>query len=365
MNEADGIDQPLEQLFQHGMAIASQLGREVSRMWQQRLEEKAKLNEREARLLQMAFDSEKRTALAVLKPTEDEKWWDQAKPADVIDAYRVANAWKEHDPAAAAAEKMIQTQSVTLSGMDKEAPTPDVKATSKVLSAEDLAREHRVDLVEATAHFEKNDKGRLEEFFEKLNDPEIARDVTAHELGLVEDWRAATGRVDPLKKEKANLAAAQAILDKAEGNQQTTVATAEYAEADREKKAAATAGFDGPNAAEEAWYRDTFLLAWPEAQENHDNSIEAVESAKQHEQVGEMATVTAGVAYNSSERQEALAARMRDAGAPEKGIEARRFAESQQKHPISHAAAGDGKTVNKVKSAAPHKSRTQPKQRGR
>ena len=150
--------------------------------------------------MQMAFDSEKRTALAVLKPTEDEKWWDQAKPADVIDAYRVANAWKEHDPAAAAAEKMIQTQSVTLSGMDKEAPTPDVKATSKVLSAEDLAREHRVDLVEATAHFEKNDKGRLEEFFEKLNDAEIARDVTAHELGLVEDWRAATGRVDPLKK---------------------------------------------------------------------------------------------------------------------------------------------------------------------
>ena len=74
---------------------------------------------------------------------------------------------------------------------------------------------------------------------------------------------------------------------------------------------------------------------------------------------------TAGAAYDSAERQEALATHMRAAGAPEKGIAAPQFAESQQKHPITHAAAGKGKTVNKVKTTSPKKSQAQGKQHSR
>ena len=56
---------------------------------------------------------------------------------------------------------------------------------------------------------------------------------------------------------------------------------------------------------------------------------------------------TAGAAYDSAERQEALATRMRAAGAPEK------------------AAAGKGKTVNKIKTTSPRKSQAQGKQHSR
>lgn len=366
MNESDGIEEPLEQVLQHGLAVAAQLGREVSRMWQQRMEEKAKLTEREARRLQMAFDSEKRTALAALKPTQEAKWWDQAKPAAVIEAYRVANAWKDHDPAAAAAEKNIREQAATRFGIDGQGLARLVNEAAPVAPVLTKEQQQANDLQAAKAYFDKQDPERLSRYETRLRNAEIEGfDSEAVHSSLVVDWIEATGKEDPRNTEQARQAEAQAVLDREQGDQQATVATGEYAAADKDKEAAVTAEFDGPNAAEEAWYRDTFLTDSPEAQEVEDKSTEATESAEAHEQAGAMATVHAGAAYNSAERQEALAARMRAAGAPEKGIEARQFAESQQKHPIGHAAAGKGKTVNKVKTTTPQKAQTQAKQRSR
>lgn len=302
MNDTDNLDEPLEQVLQHGMAIASQLGREVSRMWQQRMEEKAKMAEREARRLQMAYDADKGTALAALKPTGDSKWWDQAKPKDVVEAYRIANTWKDHDPAAAQAEKNIRDQAQARYGIDGEA--------------------------------------------------------------LADGKGATAPEVEP-RHEQARDAEAQAILDRTEGNQQSTVAAAEYARADNAREEAATAEHAGPTADEEAWYREQFLTSSPESLESESRATDANEAVGQSEHAGDKATIHAGAAYNSAERQEALAARMRDAGAPEKGIAARQFAESQQKHPIDHAAAGQGKSVNKVKTTAPQKVQSQAKQKSR
>lgn len=302
MNDTDNLDEPLEQVLQHGMAIASQLGREVSRMWQQRMEEKAKMAEREARRLQMAYEGEKATALSALKLTGDSKWWDLAKPKDVVEAYRIANGWKDHDPAAAQAEKNIRDQAQARYGIDGEA-----LAAGKGAPAAEVDRRH-----------------------------ELARDAEA-----------------------------QAILDGTEGNQQSTVAAAEYARADNAHKEAAAAEHAGPTADEEAWYREQFLTSSPEALDSQSKTTDAMESARQSENAGNKATIHAGEAYNSAERQEALATHMRDAGAPEKGIAARQFAESQQKYPISHAAAGQGKSVNKVQTPAPHKAMTHNQQRSR
>lgn len=55
-----------------------------------------------------------------------------------------------------------------------------------------------------------------------------------------------------------------------------------------------------------------------------------------------------------------MTARMRAAGAPERGI--RQFPDSQQKYPIDHAAADSG-TVNRVKTSSPQKTLAQGKTR--
>lgn len=343
MNEADEIDEPLQQVLQHGMAISAQLGREVSRVWQMNLEQKSQMNDREAARLNMAFDSEKQAAVALLAPTQEQQWWDAANPRELMDAYRVATAWKDHSPEAAHAEKQIRTEASTRYGVD----------------ADKLARESAV---HATPILET----------------ELAK------LAKAQEWAKETGRTDILlsfypeatrmrnllndydaKEAAATRAEEAATASREQGAVQNREAADEFAQSRQENNHAAGVELDGPSAAEEAWYRDLFLTETPEAQEARSQASELRETAEQHDQHGERVLVTAGAAYDSAERQEALADRMRAAGAPEKGIAARQFAESQQKHPISHAAAGKGKTVNKVKTNSPNKSQAQGKQHRR
>ncbi|WP_404502476.1 hypothetical protein [Arthrobacter sp. GAS37] len=85
------------------------------------------------------------------------------------------------------------------------------------------------------------------------------------------------------------------------------------------------------------------------------------QDAKQREAAGDKAAAKAGAAYDRAAQLEADAARMRAAGAPEKAVAAKQFGEAQQKFPISHAAAGGGKAVGKVKANPVQQSRAQGK----
>ena len=343
MNEADEIDEPLEQVLQHGMAISAQLGREIARVWQLNMEQKAMLNAREAARLTMAFDSEKQAAVALLAPTEHKQWWDAANPRELMDAYRVATAWKEHAPEAAQAEQRIRTEASTRYGVD----------------ADKLARESAVHSA-------------------PILETELAK------LAKAQEWAKETGRTDTLpsfypeatrmrnllndyeaKEAAATRAEEAANADREQGDVKNREAADEFAQSRDENNHAAAVYLDGPSAADEAWYRDLFLTETPETQQERTQASALRETAEQHDQQGERVLITAGAAYDSAERQEALADRMRAAGAPEKGIAARQFAESQQKHPISHAAAGKGKTVNKVKTNSPNKTQAQGKQHNR
>ncbi|MDJ0318593.1 hypothetical protein [Arthrobacter antibioticus] len=343
MNEADEIDAPLEQVLQHGMAISAQLGREVARVWQMNMEQKSQMNSREAARLDMAFDSEKQAAVALLAPTQEQQWWDAANPRELINAYRVATAWKDHAPEAAHAEKHLRTEASTRYGID----------------AKKLAHETAI-----------NDSPILDSELAKLAKAQGWAKETGHTDILPSFYPEATRMRNLLNDYEASEAAAKraeeaATVDREQGDVQNREAADEFGQSRDDNDHAANVDHDGPSAAEEAWYRDLFLTETPEAQEERTQASALRETAEQHDQQGERVLVTAGAAYDSAERQEALADRMRAAGAPEKGIAARQFAESQQKHPISHAAAGKGKTVNKVKTNSPKKNQTQAKQHSR
>ncbi len=343
MNEADEIDEPLQQVLQHGMAISAQLGREVARVWQLNLEQKSQMNDREAARLNMAFDSEKQAAVALLAPTQEQQWWDAANPRELMDAYRVATAWKDHSPEAAHAEKQIRTEASTRYGVDADKLARESAAHSAPILETDLAKL-------AKAQEWANETGRTDDL------PSFYPEATRMR-NLLNDYEA--------KEAAATRAEEAATASREQGNIQNQEAADEFAQSTQDNEHAAGFELDGPSAAEEAWYRDLFLTETPDAEEERTQALELRETAEQHDQQGERVLVTAGAAYDSAERQEALADRMRAAGAPEKGIAALQFAQSQQKHPISHAAAGNGKSVNNVKTNTPNKSRLEGKKHSR
>lgn len=361
MNEEDAIDEPLEQVLQHGMAIAAQLGREVSRVWQLNMEQKATRNVHEAARMQMAFDSEKQVAVSLLAPTMQPQWWEESNPRELMDAYRVATAWKDHAPEAAEAELHIRTEASSRYGVDAEKLARESAVHSAPILETDLAKLSKAQQWAKETGREDN----LPSFY-----PEATR-----MRNLLKDYEA--------KEAATTRAEATATDERKQGDVQSREAADEFAQSrqesglaeelltldkDRTREPMAAGGFseiEGVSPADEAWYRDLFLTDTPESQQVTPAVAEVRDSSDRHEQQGEKVLVTAGVAYNSAERQEALADRMRAAGAPERGIAARKFAESQQKHPISHAAKGDGKSVNKVRANQPKKNQAQAKQRSK
>lgn len=344
MSESDGIEETMEQVLQHGMAISAQLGREISRVWQTRMEQKARMTGHESARLQLAYDAEKGSALAALKPVHDAAWWDQAKAPEVIEAYRVASAWRDHDPAAATAEDVIRTQASERYGIDAGKLAAEATTHAAPVLQVDPARLAAAQKWAVESGYEST----IPSYYPEAN--KLA--------GMMGDFE----RDQQRQEDAARDAEGNAVRDRQEGTEQGKEAGTEYSQAGRKMDSAAVAEFDGPSAAEEAWYRDMFLAELPEAQKSHDRATADTETAEKHERLGDRAALRAGLAYDSAERQETLAAKMRAAGAPEKGIQARQFAESQQKHPISHAAAGEGKTVNKVRTNSPKNNQAKGKQ---
>ncbi|MEG2578360.1 MAG: hypothetical protein RSA54_11595, partial [Glutamicibacter sp.] len=91
------IDDSLEEFLQHGMAVSSQIGRELSRAWKEHLR-------KDSEAARQAFDGQRALARESLAPVEHSEWWEKASPQEICEAYEKATAWAEHDPAAANAE---------------------------------------------------------------------------------------------------------------------------------------------------------------------------------------------------------------------------------------------------------------------
>lgn len=315
MSESDGIEETLEQVIQHGMTISAQIGREVARVWRSQMENKAQLGGREASRLQLAFDAERKEASAALRPVLQQQWWEQASVPDVLRANQIAVAWQEHDPIAEAAVSTITAQVKERYGVDV------------------------ADLVQSTPPLQVQEKDRAAaEDVERVVAPEGA---DAREVDV------------------------DASRDRQEGREQAGRADGDYSRARSDERDAAAAAFDGPSEEFEAWYRDEFM-AEPPLSEEARTAIDAAEkSARQRENSGDRAATRSGLAFESAERKEALATAMRAAGAPEAGIQARQFAESQQKYPplSPEASRGLGKTATKIQGPTQGRVKTQQRTR--
>ncbi|TDT73565.1 hypothetical protein DFO47_11723 [Arthrobacter sp. AG258] len=118
MSESDGIDDVLDNGLRQSLMIASRLGETLARRRQDSLREREHQDIQAAHEAHARYTAERAQMQGGLAPIHDDKWWQQAQPKDITTAYALAEAWKDHDPAALAAADRIRREVHTRYGID-------------------------------------------------------------------------------------------------------------------------------------------------------------------------------------------------------------------------------------------------------
>lgn len=118
MSESDGIDDVVDGGLRQSLMIASRIAETLARHRQEAQRQQEHHDTQAAHEAQARLAAERSAARAALAPVENDQWWDKAQPSDIATAYAVAEAWKEHDPAALAASEKIRQEVLTRYGID-------------------------------------------------------------------------------------------------------------------------------------------------------------------------------------------------------------------------------------------------------
>lgn len=129
MSESDGIDDVLDNGLRQSLMVAARLGETLARRRQESLREREHQDIQAAHEAHARYTAERAQMQGALAPVHDRKWWQQAQPADITNAYMLTEAWKYHDPAALAAADRIRHEVKTRYGID----THDVGADADYL----------------------------------------------------------------------------------------------------------------------------------------------------------------------------------------------------------------------------------------
>lgn len=369
MSEDVDMDAPLEEALQHGMAISAQIGRELARAWRSHLDDKARTDGATAALVQRAFATERDSAAATLAPVKDARWWDEASVRDICDAYQVANAWAEHDPRAAQAEETIRTTASERFGIDPERLIREGhRQTETIMNTppERLAQAQRWARAEGWTSDIPAFYPEAQKLYNLLSDYDRAAIHAGRtEASAEEARRQAEVKADESKDLAGEAARGHEHADALDRDAQ------EPSPSDLDEARAWSMANDPDYAEKSAAEQDRLDRALVEQWRGAGDPDKAREAgavrrdAEQRERAGEKAAVSAGAAYDNASRLEAQAARMRAAGAPERGIAAKQFGQAQQKYPVAHAAAGAGKPTRKVKANSAQRAQSKSQQLGR
>jgi hypothetical protein len=131
MSEADGMDDVVEGGMRQSLMAASRLAETLARSRQESLRQREQQDTQAAHELQARQAADRATMRAALGPVDQDKWWDQAQPQDIARAHALAEAWKDHDPAALAAAERIHTEVSNRYGIN----TRDVGADAAYLES--------------------------------------------------------------------------------------------------------------------------------------------------------------------------------------------------------------------------------------
>lgn len=151
MSEADGMDDAVEGGFRQALMVATQIAERVARARQESLRQRENEAERAAAETERRITAERTAMRAAITPVEQDRWWDTAKPDQVVEAYQAAKAWKDHDPQALAASTRIHQEVERRYGIN----THDLNGDSLYLHSGIEANHAGADIREAVKEHEK------------------------------------------------------------------------------------------------------------------------------------------------------------------------------------------------------------------
>ena len=378
--ETDELDASLGRTMQHGLMIAAQIGREASRLWQKRLEQKARMSSRDAARAQLAFDAERRTARAALAAVQQDAWWENATPAKVIDAYRTATAWERHDDVAKQVAGQIRDEAAKRWGVDtarlisEQSPHLETvlqAAPERLAAAREWAeRTNWADTIPESYPEATHVRNLLADFAvaeaqDRAAAARAAGDQAATEAALI-DGLAAQQEADQIARLTAG--PTDEDIDWYRANVSDELDTADQTASRAADEPAPE--LMGPDAADDAWYAENVLGATTpdtptETLDVHEPAPATRPLTTQQPAVADTATAQraagerlrnqANHAWNEAQQQAALSERMRAAGAPEPAIRAREFGDAQVGQNPKQAAAGAA--VRKVRTSSPQQQK--------
>lgn len=184
----EGIEDVVEGLLRQSMTAAAQLGEQLARARQQIMRKAEQRSEQQNIEMQRNVAADRAAMRAVVAPTSQDEWWDTANAQQITQAHLMAEAWKDHDPAALAASEKITAEVKDRYGID----TADIQGNGAYMQdrltvqrlAEDQARvakEHAEAMARIAAAQAEEIKRRAAALHEQMEQHQVPQEYLAND----------------------------------------------------------------------------------------------------------------------------------------------------------------------------------------
>lgn len=191
-----GVEDEIERALRLGLATASQMADRFARARQELARQAQHRDQQEARQLEARYRAEGASATARLAVVDRTEWWDRATPADITSMWHLAAQWQDDQPRAANAAEAIARQVQDRYDIDVRAPGVDaetVRAALTRLEAEQSDRTGRpqdhddtATAIEAVVRAEQRDAAVSEPAIDPQHDVVVGEEPDADRAALLE-----------------------------------------------------------------------------------------------------------------------------------------------------------------------------------
>ncbi len=118
--QPDGVNDLLSRDLQAAMAVAGRWGEMMARQRAEQLRQRVMEQQHRRRELEERFEAERAVMRTELAPVDQDRFWENAKPADIAGHYGLARHWEHHDEIAEAARARIEKEVKDRHGLSVE-----------------------------------------------------------------------------------------------------------------------------------------------------------------------------------------------------------------------------------------------------
>ena len=118
--QPDGVNDMLSRDLQAAMAVAGRWGEMMARQRAEQVRQRVMEQQHRRRELEERFEAERAVMRTELAPVDQDRFWENAKPADIAGHYGLARQWEHHDEVARAARGRIEKQVKDRHGLNVE-----------------------------------------------------------------------------------------------------------------------------------------------------------------------------------------------------------------------------------------------------